>query len=134
MGEPAIGGAKRWKILAPRPRIGVKIRKLYDRHLTRGGRASPRAGDGSIIVDIVYAGSGLSWASRTPDREDAIPPGVGIRQPPWQPPDRSRSPELSLLKDENTPLALRTPSRRERILRTEENIFGYRKLTMAWRR
>jgi hypothetical protein len=48
MGEPAIGGAKRWKILAPRPRIGVKIRKLYDRHLTRGGRASPRAGDRSI--------------------------------------------------------------------------------------
>jgi hypothetical protein len=32
------------KILASRPGIGVNIRKLYDRHLTRGGRASPRAG------------------------------------------------------------------------------------------
>jgi hypothetical protein len=29
-----------------------------------------------------------------------------------QPPDRSRSPELSLIKGENTPMASRTPSRR----------------------
>ena len=34
--------------------IGVNIRKLCDGHLTRGGRASPRAGDRSIIVDIAY--------------------------------------------------------------------------------
>jgi len=32
--------------------IGVKIKKLYDRHLMRGGRASSHAGNRSIIVDI----------------------------------------------------------------------------------
>ena len=34
------------------PPIGVNLRRLCDRHLTRGGRASPRAGNRSIIGDI----------------------------------------------------------------------------------
>jgi len=35
-----------------RPPIGVNLWRLCDWHLTRGGRASPRAGNRSIIVDI----------------------------------------------------------------------------------
>ena len=61
--------------------IGVNITKLYDRHLTRGGRASPARRERvyncghSLTLDRV-----CPWASRTirrlPDG-DAIPPGSG---------------------------------------------------------
>jgi hypothetical protein len=40
------------QLFNPAPPMRVNIRKLCDRRPTKGGRASPRAGNRSIIVDI----------------------------------------------------------------------------------
>lgn len=79
----------------------VNLRKLYDRPLTKGGRASPCAGKRTIIVDIAYRWIGsvvgfennpaVAWQS--PDG-DAISPsdgssgslaaaGLKTRDPSW---------------------------------------------------